>query len=184
MATYTTHLIKKGLRVRGNAAGELKSVTARLPVAAGASIATTDLIKMIEFGEGTRPLRLTLSWVPASGTPVLTNPVFDVGVLGATAAAYERPDGTSYAVPATSATVFSADLTLDADNMASDVEVARPVADSVSKYAPFYVTLTPTGVGAFSVAGGDGSLELTVEFIGEENPTVIYDEYVNQKVKN
>jgi hypothetical protein len=75
-------------------------------------------------------------------------------------------------------------MTLDTDNMKQDIEIKRPVADSVSGYAPYNVTLTPI-TSAFSVAGGDVDLMVTVEYLGEQKTNgFVYSEYVNQKVAN
>lgn len=185
MATLSTKTVLKLQRHRGNYSGKIQSVTGSYPVSAGTSIALTDVIRAVTLGNNIRPLRLTLSFVPTSGTPVLTNGTFNVGVEGATTSAFLDAKGNSYAVPATDADILSAALAIDADNMATDVEVPGPVATSVSNYAPFHVTLTPAGAGAFSVAGGDGILNLTVEFLGlEDRDEPVYTEYVNQKVSN
>lgn len=185
MATFESNQVKKLLRARGNHSGVLTSVTGRYAVEAGDSFAlATDAFRILLMGENTRLSRLVLRFIPTSGTPVLTNPVFDVGVEGATSSTYTDSRQNTYAVPATDVDQFGADLTLDTDLMATDVEIARAVADSVSNYAPFYITLTPSGVGAFSVAGGNGFLELTAEYVGLEDEETVYDEYVNQKVSN
>lgn len=185
MAIFQTMHVKKKLRVRGRSANSLDQVTGVLRVKAGASIALADTIEALLLGEGVRPVRLILTATPVSGTPVLTNATFNVGVKGVTASAYTRPDGTSFAVPATDADQLAAAVAVNADNMATIIEVSRPVADSVSRYAPYCVTLTPAAAGAFSVAGGDIDLALTVEFRGENKTDgFVYEEYVNQKVKN
>jgi hypothetical protein len=185
MATLSTKTVLKLQRHRGLYSGKFQSVTGSYLCKAGTSIALTDVIRAVTLGNNIRPLRLTLSFVPTSGNPALTNATFNVGVEGATSSAFLDPKGNSFAVPATNASVLSAALAIDADNMATDVEVPAPVAASVSNYAPFYVTLTPAGAGAFSVAGGDGMLNLTVEFLGlEDRAEPVYTDYVNQKVKN
>ena len=185
MATFDTDLVAKKNRARGNHAGRLTSVTAVLPIAEDASFALTDLIRAVPLGENIRPVRVVLEVIPTSGTPVLTNATFDIGVTTIDSAAFERPDGTSFPVVATDADILAADAAIDADLMATDIEIPRPVADSVSNYAPFYVTLTPSGVGAFSVAGGDCNLLVTVEFAGETGThALVYDEYINDKVAN
>ena len=184
MATLETRLIKKNLRHRGLYSGKFQTVTGVLPLADGASIATTDLIHAVPLGENIRPKRVVLEFVPTSGTPVLTNPTFDVGVKSISSTAYVDARNVSYPALATDADMLSADAVLDTDNMFTDIEVPRLVADSVSNYAPFYVTLTPSGVGAFSIAGGAGELKVTVEFEGREDTARIYDEYVNQKYQN
>lgn len=183
MATFDSSLVKKKNRVRSTHGGQLKEATALLRVKAGSSIALADLIRMVPCGENVRPVRIVLSSTPVSGTPVLTNATFNVGV--ASIAALTRPDGTAYPALTTDADQLAAAVAINADNMATVIEVSRPVADSVSKYGPFYVTLTPAGAGAFSVAGGDVDLSLTVSFVGEQLANgFIYEEYVNQKVKN
>lgn len=185
MATLSTKTVLKLQRHRGLYSGKLQSVTGSYRCPAGTSIALTDVIRAVTLGNNIRPLRVILSFTPTSGTPVLTNATFNVGVEGATSSAFLDAKGNSFAVPATDADQLSAALAIDADNMATDVEVPGPVADSVANYAPFYVTLTPAGVGAFSVAGGDGILNLTVEFLGlEDRDAPIYTDYVNQKYRN
>lgn len=184
MAIFESKDVKKLQRDRGLYSGRTHSVTGNLVLASGASIATTDLIHMLLLGENIRPERVILEFIPTSGTPVLTNPTFSVGIKQLSTAAYVLPNGTSYAAPTTSATAYVSSMVLDADNMKQDIEVKRPVADSVSGYAPAYVTLTPAGAGAFSVAGGGGVLKLTVEYLGLEDDSSVYTEFVNQKVKN
>lgn len=185
MAILTTNTVRKGLRHRGPHAGKDFNVSGNIIVASGQSIALTDSIRVVRLGENQRPIRLVLKWTPLSGTPVLTNPAFDVGVIADTSTVFTRQDGTTYPVIATDADILSADLTLDADNMAADIEVPRPVLDAVSNYGPYFVTLTPSGAGAFSVAGGSGQLSLQVTTMGEENTaTPVYTTYLNLKVNN
>lgn len=185
MANFDTNLFRKKNRHRGLYGGKFQSVTGALRVTAGQSIALADLIRAVPMGENTRPLRVTLSAIVVSGTPVLTNPTFNVGVIPLATTAFVRPDGTSYPVMPTDADILSAAAVLDADRMFSDIEVPTPVADGISKYAPYTITLTPAGAGAFSVAGGDIDLQVTVEFLGEQNTnTLVYDEFVNDKVAN
>lgn len=185
MAIFETKDVKKLQRERGLYSGKAQTVTGELQLAAGASIATTDLIHGISLGENIRPNRVIVQFVPKSGTPVLTNPTFAVGVKSISASNYTDAKGNSYAPAATSATALVASMVLDTDEMKQDIEVSRPVADSVSGYAPFYVTLTPAGAGAFSVAGGDGTLKVTVEFLAlEDTSALVYDSYSNTKYKN
>lgn len=184
MATFETNLVKKKNKVRGTHAGVAHQATGVLRVKAGGSIALADLIRFIPAGENVRPVRIILSANPVSGTPVLTNATFNIGVAP-NGTGFKRPDGTEYPAPATDADQLAAAVALNADNMAQIIEVARPVADSVSKYGPFFVTATPAGAGAFSVSGGDIDLALTIEFRGEQLADgFVYEEYVNQKVKN
>lgn len=182
MATLKSTQILKHLRNRAPYAGEEKVVSGRIKVTAGQSIATTDLIQMLEMGENTRPIRIVLTSTPLSGTPVLTNPTFDVGVQATGTAAFVDAYGTSYPQVTTTAGQLSPALVIDSDNMATDVEVPRPVANSVSNHAPYFITLTPSGAGAFSVAGGDIELSLTVTIRGRGDVDPVYTEYVNQKV--
>ena len=185
MAILTSATYLKALRHRGPHAGKDFNVSGEIVVASGGSIALTDVIYIVRLGENQRPVRLRLKWTPLSGTPVLTNPAFDVGVIADTSATYTRFDGTTYPVIPTDADILSADLTLDADNMATDVEVPRPVLDAVSNYGPYIITLTPSGAGAFSVAGGSGQLSLQVATMGEEKPNaLVYTDYINTKVSN
>ena len=185
MATYESSLVKKKSKVRGTHGGLPSQATGVLRVEDGDSIALADLIRLVPCGENVRPVRLILTATPVSGTPVLTNATFDIGVAAISATAFTRPDGTSFPAPADDTNALAAAVAVNTDNMATTVEVGRPVADSVSNYGPFYVTATPAGVGAFSVAGGDIDLALTIEFIGEQLADgFVYDEYVNQKVRN
>lgn len=181
MATLYTPLVRKVNRQRGVYGGKIQPVTGELFVADGTSIATTDIIHAIPMGENTRPVRLTLQFVPTSGTVTLTNAVFDIGVAPLESVNFKRPNGDEFAPLSTSATVLSADLTLDSDKMASDIEVAPPSA--LANYGPYVITITPTGAGAFSTSGGDGLLKLTVEFVGEQAVNgFVYEEYMNSKV--
>lgn len=185
MATYDTSAVKKAIRHRGKKSGVIESVSGVLRVKAGASIATSDLIRFLRLGENTRISRVILNAVPVSGTPVLTNPTFSIGVV-ADGGTFTRGDTSTYAAPATLATAIVSSMVLDADNMKQDIEVKRPVADSVGNYGPHYVTATPAGAGAFSVAGGDIDLILTVEFRGEvkeDDDRFVYTTYANTKVK-
>lgn len=185
MATFDSDLVVKKLRHRGLYAGKIQTVSGSLKVTAGQSIALADLIRMIPVGENVRPVRLILSSTPLSGTPVLTNATFTAGVAPVTSATLTRADGTTYAPLSADVDQLATAIAVNADNMANVAEVARPVADSVSKYGPYYITLTPSGAGAFSVAGGDVLLQLTVEFAGEVKPdSLVYSSWINQKVKN
>ena len=181
MATLNSDLVAKKIRHRGLYVGKEQNVSGSIKVVAGQSIATTDLLQMVPLGENVRPIRYTIQWTPISGTPVLTNPVFDVGVKSISTSAFTRPDGTSYPTLTTDADQLGASTTVAA-NSKTIIEVPRPVADSVSKYAPFYVTLTPK-TSPFSVAGGDGLLTLEVTYLGEiRSDTPVYSEWNSQKV--
>lgn len=185
MANFDTNLYRKGINHRGLYGGKEQTVTGLVRVADGGSIALTDLIRAVPLGENTRPVRIVLSATPVSGTPVLTNPTFNVGVVSKSAETYERPDGTEFAPVTTDADVLAAAVAIDADNMFTDIEVPRPVADSVSNYGPYTVTLTPAGAGAFSVAGGDIDLGITVTFLGEQiSEGFVYTSYVGTDVNN
>lgn len=185
MATFDSDLVGKKLRHRGLYSGKSQSVTGSRRLAAGTSIALADLLRMVPLGENVRPTRLILKSIPLSGTPVLTNGTFTVGVAPVSASTLTRADGTTYPPLTADVDQLATAVAINADNMATVIEVARPVADSVSKYGPFYVTLTPSGAGAFSVASGDVLLQLTVEFEGEVKPdNLVYSEWINMKVKN
>lgn len=184
MAILESKEVKKLQRERGLYSGKPQAVTGEFYLTAGQSIATTDTMHALIMGQDTRPHRVIIQFIPTSGTPVLTNPTFAVGAKQLNANTYTDSRGKTYPALTTSATSIVASMVLDADDMKQDIEVQRPVADSVSGYAPYYLTVTPAGAGAFSVAGGNGTLKITVEFLGEEDPTSIYNEYVNQKVKN
>jgi hypothetical protein len=185
MAIFTSGTVRKNLRHRGPHAGKDFTVSGNIIVPAAGSYALADTIRIVKLGENQRPVRLVLKWTPLSGTPVLTNPTFTAGVIADTATTFTRQDGTTYPVTPTSATALATGLTLNADNMNTIIEVSRPVADSVPNYGPYIVTLTPSGAGAFSVAGGSGMLSLEVTTIGEENPaTPVFTQYLNLKVNN
>ena len=189
MANYDSNLFRKNVRNRGLYGGKPQAITGVIRVGTGstaqaASIATTDLLRFMKLGENVRPVRVIIEAIPTSGTPVLTNPIFSVGVQQPNANAFNRPDGTTYPAITTSATALVASMTLDSDNMKQEIEIKRPVADSVSGYAPYNVTLTPI-TSAFSVAGGDVDLMVTVEYLGEQKSNgFVYNEYVNQNVNN
>lgn len=184
MATYDSDLISKKLRHRGLYAGKSQFVSGSRKVVAGTSYALADLLRMVPVGENIRPVRLILQSTPLSGTPVLTNPTFTAGVAPITATTLTRADGTTYPALTAAPAQLATAIVIDADNMKSVIEVARPVADSVSKYGPYYITLQPSGAGAFSVASGDVLLTLTVEFEGEVKvDNFVYETWINQKVK-
>lgn len=184
MATRDSDLVVKKIKHRGLYVGKTQPVSGSIKLVAGSSVALADLLRMVPVGENVRPFRLTLQSTPLSGTPVLTNPTFTAGVAPYSASTLTRPDGTTYPPLTADVDQLATAIVIDADNMKSVVEVARPVADSVSKYGPYYVTLTPSGAGAFSVASGDILLTLTVEFLGESKPdNLVYSEWMNLKVK-
>jgi hypothetical protein len=184
MATLSSDLVNKKIRHRGLYVGKEQSLSGSFRIADGASIATTDLMRAVPLGENVRPIRITLLVTPLSGTPVLTNPTFDVGVEPVMATNFKRPDGTEFAPLAADTDILSPDAVIAA-NSTTDIEIPRPVADSVSGYGPFYVTLTPSGAGAFSVAGGDIQLQVEVVFLGEQNAdATVYDAFANTKYEN
>jgi hypothetical protein len=51
MANFDSDLVVKGIRHRGAHSGKEQTVSAKLRVAAGGSIATTDLMRMVPAGE-------------------------------------------------------------------------------------------------------------------------------------
>lgn len=181
MATLNSDLVVKKIRHRGLYSGKEQSVTGSIKLSAGTSVATTDLLQMVPLGENVRPIRILLQVTPLSGTPVLTNAVFDVGVKSISTTALTRPDGTSYPALITDADQLAANVTL-ANNTKTTIEIPRPVADSVANYGPYYVTLTPD-TSAFSVAGGDILVSAEVVFLGEIKPDVmVYTSWNSQKV--
>lgn len=189
MANFDSALLRKNVRQRGSHGGRLSSVTGiiRFGIAGTGSQATgagtSDLLRFAYLGENIRPVRLILTATPVSGTPVLTAATFNIGIAQISAAPFTRGDQTVYPAPTTLATALASAVAVNADNMATVVEVSRPVADSVSNYGPSILTATPTG--SFSVAGGATDLALTIEFVGEQKTNgFVYTEYVNQKVKN
>lgn len=185
MANFDTNLYRKGVNQRGLYGGKEQTVTGLLTVADGGSIALADLIRAVNMGENTRPVRIVLTATPVSGTPVLTNATFNVGVVSRSTEPFERPDGTTFTAVATDADALAAAVAIDADNMYTDIEVPRPVANGVQNYAPYTVTLTPAGVGAFSVAGGDIELGITVTFLGEQVADgFVYTTYMDENVNN
>ena len=182
MATLNSDLVVKKIRHRGLYSGKEQSVTGSIKLSDGSSVATTDLMQMVPMGENVRPIRILLQVTPLSGTPVLTNAVFDVGVKSISTTALTRPDGTSYPALTTDSDQLAANVTL-ANNTKTTIEIPRPVADSVAKYGPYYVTLTPD-TSAFSVAGGDILVSAEVVFLGEIKPdAMVYTTWNSQKVE-
>jgi hypothetical protein len=64
MATLETRMVKKNLRHRGLYSGKKQTVTGVLPLTAGQSIATTDIIHAVPLGENIRPTRVILEFTP------------------------------------------------------------------------------------------------------------------------
>lgn len=181
MANFDSSLVKKNIRHRGVYGGKEQDVTGVIRVADGGSIATSDLIRMAKLGENVRPIRLALTATPVSGTPVLTGATFSAGVSPILTANFKRPDGTEYPPLTENDAALAASLAIPAGLLVATTSVLRPVADSVSAYGPFYATLTPTA--AFSVAGGDIDLALTITFVGEQiTDGFVYDVYMDPKV--
>lgn len=183
MATFNSDLINRNLRHRGTVAGREYTISGRLRVKSGASIATTDLIRMVPLGESQRPIRI-VAWVKAvTGTPVLTNATFSFGISPVSASNLVRPDNTVYTPVTASATRLGAATALSTDEMVQLTEI-----DSVTdteNWAPFYVTMTPAGAGAFSVAGGDVDIVLEVVAQGEiQTADPVYTTFLNTKYKN
>lgn len=185
MATYNADAVQKKLTYRANSSGQESTFTGAVKVAAGGSFALVDVLNMLILGENQRPVRIILEAEHLSGTPVLTNPTFNVGVAPYVTTTFKRADETTYPPTPVDVDQLSPALVIPADKMIADIAVPRPVADAIPKYAPFYVTLQPAGAGAFSVAGGDILLKLTVECAGERRAdAMVYTEYLNTKVKN
>lgn len=183
MATFKSDLVSKGIKHRGLYSGKEQTISGRVRVAAGGSIATTDLLQMVPLGENCRPIRITAMVKAVSGTPTLTNPSFSFGIQSISASNHVRPDGATFTPVTTSATRLGASTALTTDEMAQLTEIDS-VADAAD-WAPFYVTMTPSGAGAFSVAGGDVDVILEAVFLGETQEALpIYTEFNNTKYKN
>ena len=181
MATFDSDLVAKKLRHRGEYSGKEQSVSARYRVAAGGALSTADVLRMVPLGENVRPIRITILSKPVSGTPVLTNPTFSIGVIPILSGNLTRPDGEVFAPLATNATVFAASVTMATDGMTQTIELPPPSANV--NYGPYYVTLTPTA--AFSVAGGAIDIILEVVFLGEQQEAdAVYSVFNAQKYKN
>lgn len=185
MANFDSLLVAKKLRHRGLYSGKEQTATGFIKVADGGSIQTTDLIRMIPVGENVRPLQVRLFARTLSGTPVLTNATFNIGVTPLLSGNLVRPGGTAYAPLTTSATALTSGLSLATDEDAVANDLPAPVADSVTNYGPYIITATPAGAGAFSVAGGSIAMYLEVTFVGEESTAdPLYTQYMNPKVAN
>ena len=183
MATLYSQQIPKRLRHRGLYEGKEQSVSGTIRVVAGQSIATTDLLQMLILGENVRPESVLVGVKKVSGTPVLTNPSFSVGVTPLLTASVTRPDGTVYPPLTASTTVLGTSTALGADNLARFNEPAPPTANT--EWGPYIVTLTPSGAGAFSVAGGDIDLFVEIVCRGELTEAApVYSEFNSQKYKN
>lgn len=183
MAVLNSDLVAKKLRHRGVYSGKEQSVSGCYRVAAGGSIALADRIRMVPLGENQRPIRITILAKTISGTPTLTNPSFSVGVDPELATSVTRPDGTTYAPLTQSATRLAASTAMGTDEMVTFTEIDSP-ADT-GNWGPFYVTISPSGVGAFSVASGDIDLICEVVYLGEQTTaTPIYSEFNANKYKN
>ncbi len=185
MANFDSLLVAKKLRHRGLYEGKEQTVTGMIKVADGGSIANADLIRMVPVGENVRPIEVRLYARTTSGTPVLTNPTFSIGVTPLLATNLVRPNGTAYAPLAASTSALATGLVLATDEDAVANDLPAPVADGVSNYGPYIITATPSGVGAFSVAGGSIALYLEVKFLGEHSlADPLYTQYLNSKVAN
>lgn len=183
MANFDSLLFRKKLRHRGEYAGKEQSVTGFIKVAAGGAIGASDLIRMIPVGENTRPVSVRLWARTLSGTPVLTNPTFDIGVQPLLTGNFTRPNGEVFPPLTEDSDALAAGLSLATDEHAVATDLPAPVADSVSKYGPYAITVKPTG--SFSVAGGNIEIKLEVVFVGEESTVdPLYTQYLNTKVAN
>lgn len=182
MANVDSHLVRKKNSHRGLYQGKAQQVTGVVRLDAGESVALADLLRMVPLGHNARPVRVVLSAIAVSGTPVLTNATFSVGVAPQSASSYKQPDGSEIAPLAADTDALVASMALATDSMQTAIEVNPPT--TAANYAPFYVTLTPIGAGAFSVSGGTVDLQCTVELLGRASPEPIYTEYVNQNVNN
>lgn len=183
MATRRSNVDYKGIKHRGVYGGREQSVTGIVKLTDGQSLATTDLLQMIPLGENVRPVEIYLHAVPTSGNPVLTGGAFNVGVVPWNELPFKRPDGTEFPVIPVDADAFGS-LTLPSGPLIVRTGApTRPVATNVPNYAPYRVTLTPTA--AFSVAGGDIELSLTVVYVGEQiAEPYVYTDFLDQKVQN
>lgn len=183
MATRRSNLDYKDIKHRGVYGGREQSVTGIIKVSAGQTVATTDLLQMVPLGENVRPTEIILHAVPTSGNPVLTGGAFNVGVVPWDSLPFKRPDGKEFPVIPTDADALGT-LTLPSGPLIVRTSApSRPVATNVPNYAPYRVTLTPSA--AFSVAGGDIELSLTVIYVGEQvAEPYVYTDFLSQKVKN
>ncbi len=184
MAVFSSDLVAKNIRHRGLYSGKEQTVSGRYRVAVGSSIALTDRIRMVPLGENVRPIRITvlLKSVGAAQS-VPTNPTFSVGIDPYQATSVTRADGTTYAPVTLSAVRLGAATALTTDEMATFTEIDT-VAD-IPNWGPFFVTLTPAGAGAFSVATADADLICEVVYLGEQSTaTPVYSEFNASKYKN
>lgn len=184
MAITRSNIDQKGVRHRGVYGGKEQSLTGVISLKEGQSLATSDILHMIPLGENVRPLRLALHAVPTRGTPVLTGGAFNVGVIPYDDVPFKSADGTEYPAIPVDADAFGT-FTLPTGQPLQDTvgEAPRPVPISVPLYAPYRVTLTPGA--AFSVAGGDIELSLTLVYVGKQiADPYVYTQFLDQKVKN
>ena len=185
MPIFDSFMVTKNIRHRGLCHGKEQTVSSRVRVAAGGSlvIGGADLLRMVPVGEDQRPIRLTALIKAVSGTPVLTNPSFSFGISPISASNVTRPDGSVYTPVTASATRLAASTAMGTDEMLTITEIDS-VTDA-SNWGPFFVTMTPSGAGAFSVAGGDVDIILEVVFLGEMQEALpVYSEFNNTKYKN
>ena len=181
MANVDSNLFKKNRRERGTHGGREQTITGVIRLEDGASVATTDLIRVALLGENVRPIRIAAQVVPVSGTPVVTNGTLNIGIAPHGSATFARPDGTEYAPATADADAFVAGLVIPADSSVADIAVTSPAG----QYGPYVLTATPAGAGALSVAGGDADLLIAVTFLAEQiGDGFVYEEFVNPNVNN
>lgn len=182
MANIDSNLVKKNRRERGTHGGREQTITGIFNLADGASLAVADILRVAKLGENVRPIRAVLQVVPVSGTPVVTNGSVSLGWSPDGTATYKRATGEEFTPVTENATGYAASTALPAAGSKTVIDLKSPAGANI---APTYFIAKPSGAGALSVADGAAELHIAITFLAEQvGDGFVYDEFVNQKVKN
>ena len=178
MANIDSSLVKKNRRERGTHGGREQTVTGVFQLADGASIPTSDVLRVALLGENVRPVRLAAWVVPVDGEPTVTA-AFNIGVAPHGEETFKRPTGEEFEQLAEDPDALATGVTVPSNGSVTETDLTFPAG----RYAPFILTATPTA--AVTAAGGSAELHIAVTFMAEQVANgFVYEEFVNQKVAN
>lgn len=178
MANIDSGLVKKNRRERGTHGGREQTVTGVFQLADGASIPTTDVLRVALLGENVRPVRIAAWVVPVEGDATVTASV-NIGVAPHGEETFKRPTGEEFEQLTADPDALAAALVVPGDGSVTTTDVTFPAG----RYAPFVLTATPTA--AVTSAGGSAELHIAVTFMAEQVANgFVYEEFVNQNVNN
>lgn len=157
MAAFVSNTYQKGAPQRGIAEGQLHSVTGRVEIKQGTTVAVGDRLLGPILAGGSVPVRILLNYsgVLGAGTPALSVGISRVYKAGATSGTI-----TSTSVESDADDMFADDLAANASDEVIELGALNPLAGDAA--ITLVCSTAPSGA-----AAADRTVDITVQYLSE-----------------